>query len=287
MDSLTAEDVVYLRRVVIACVVSEAIYKCALSYASSFLSCPPPTLDGASCKTYALKVVNVVHAALMGPAACYVLFGGVVLGTDGADGNLTRGVAAALAGDASSAPAMFSGGLGAGYANVLTPITVGFFVWDLWRVDAWAKTTVGERRLMIVHHVISILVWPVAARNNVAGPFLLHFEYTELSSPLLQFRWYAQTFRGRSSGADMAVSAAFAVAFLFVRTTNIHIVLHTLFYARPFDSALHPHVPNYIRILGTLTLGLPSLLNTVWTLQIFKMGYKMLFGKKKPPTKGQ
>mmetsp|Transcript_24275 Transcript_24275/g.74836 ORF Transcript_24275/g.74836 Transcript_24275/m.74836 type:complete len:220 (+) Transcript_24275:735-1394(+) len=28
---------------------------------------------------------------------------------------------------------------------------------------------------MVAHHVVSILVWPIAALNGVAGPFLLHF----------------------------------------------------------------------------------------------------------------
>ena len=134
---------------------------------------------------------------------------------------------------------------------------------------------------MVAHHVVSIAVWPVAALNKIAGPFLLHFLYTELSSPLLQGRWVAQTFFGRKSAADLATSACFAAAFLAVRTTNVHVVVAAFVNARPWDAATHPAPGAPIRALATLTLALPSLLNAAWTLQIAKMGLKMLA----PPAK--
>ena len=36
--------------------------------------------------------------------------------------------------------------------------------------------------------------------------FLLHYEYTELSSPFLQLRWVTQLFFGRGSRADKIMS---------------------------------------------------------------------------------
>ena len=321
----------YFARAACCFVCCEVVYFLGLSVVA------PASLSAGDAKTFALKIVNVVHAACIGPCAAYVLAFGVWSGGEGYDGALTAGVRSALALDGAAAPALFSGGLGASAAYALTPFTVGFFAWDLWRVEAWAKSSRGERRLMVAHHVLSIAVWPVAALSGVAGPFLLHFLSTELSSPLLQGRWYAQAFFGRGSAADAAASGLFAVAFFAVRSTNaarpggtrathlafnmldatfredrprasraprettarrnlgpkrrrtfgvfsqVHVVGHSFLRARPFDGALHPAVPGWIRVLGTCTLGLPTCLNAVWTLQILLLGKKMVFGATKRP----
>ena len=154
-------------------------------------------------------------------------------------------------------------------------------VWDLYRIGTWAKSGHGERKLLIVHHVLSILVWPLASLYRVAGPFLLHYEYTELSSPFLQLRWVTQLFFGRGSRADKIMSMLFALSFFIVRSTNVHVVLHAAFYSKQYSLALHPELPLHVRIIGAVTAGLPALLNLFWTLQILKMGKKMLFPKPK------
>ena len=263
----------YAARAAACFVVCELVYHVALAVA-------PKSFAAGDRRTFALKVVNILHAALVGPLAARALVGRYLFGWDG-DAALAAAVAAAVNLDGAAAPALFSGGFGADAARLLTSITVGFFAWDLYRLDAWAKSSPGERRLMVVHHVVSVAVWPVAALTGVAGPFLLHFLATELSSPLLQGRWYAQAFRGRGSPADAAASALFAAAFVAVRTSNVHVVAHCFARARPFDGALHGAVPAWIRLLGTATLGLPSVLNAVWTAQIALLGKKMLLGKKK------
>ena len=152
-------------------------------------------------------------------------------------------------------------------------------VWDLYRIGTWAKSGHGEKKLLIVHHVLSILVWPLASLYRVAGPFLLHYEYTELSSPFLQLRWVTQLFFGRGSRADKIMSMLFALSFFIVRSTNVHVVLHAAFYSRQYSLALHPELPLHVRLIGAVTAGLPALLNLFWTLQILKMGKKMLFPK--------
>ena len=262
----------YAATVALSVVVCEAVYRVA------HVAACRTSLDGGDRRTLALKFVNVLHALCVGPAAAYALLGGVVAGGAGYDAALTDAVRSALRRDAAAAPALFSGApsVGAAAALALTPVTVGFFCWDLARVGSWARTTASERALMVAHHALSILIWPVAAIQNVAGPFLLHFLYTECSSPLLQGRWVAQAFYGRRSRADLGASAAFAAAFLVVRSTNVHVVLAALLDARPWDAALHPTVPRAVRVAAALTLGVPSLLNVAWTLQILKMGRKAL-----------
>mmetsp|Transcript_10765 Transcript_10765/g.33159 ORF Transcript_10765/g.33159 Transcript_10765/m.33159 type:complete len:279 (+) Transcript_10765:202-1038(+) len=227
-----------------------------------------------------LKIVNVYHAIVVGPIAAYYLVFGYLAGGDGPDEALTAAVSRAVALDASAAPALFSGGLAQEPAAYLTSITVGFFIWDLARLEIWPPSGGGERELMVAHHVVSILVWPIAALNGVAGPFLLHFLSTELSSPCLQSRWCAQYLFGRGSAGDVVASVAFALAFFIVRSSNAHVVLHAALAARMYSAETHPDVPASVRYLGAATACLPPLLNMMWTLQILKMGKKMLLGKK-------
>ena len=114
------------------------------------------SLKAADRATLALKVVNIVHAAISGPVAFYFLF------LDG-DAATAHAVQRAIALDAEFAPSLFSAHMAADQALALTCWTVGFMVWDLYRIDTWAKSGHGERKLLIVHHVLSILVWPPAS----------------------------------------------------------------------------------------------------------------------------
>mmetsp|Transcript_24275 Transcript_24275/g.74835 ORF Transcript_24275/g.74835 Transcript_24275/m.74835 type:complete len:276 (+) Transcript_24275:221-1048(+) len=84
-----------------------------------------------------LKIVNVYHAIVVGPIAAYYLVFGYLAGGDGPDEALTAAVSRAVALDASAAPALFSGGLAQEPAAYLTSITVGFFIWDLARLEIW------------------------------------------------------------------------------------------------------------------------------------------------------
>jgi hypothetical protein len=268
MLSATAQQ--YWLTVAAAFLACEALY-----HASHFcINKTATSLKATDRATLALKVVNIVHAAISGPVAFYFLF----LQGDAAT---AHAVQRAVALDAAFAPQLFSAHIAAEQALALTCWTVGFMCWDLYRIDTWAKSGHGEKKLLIVHHVLSILVWPLASLYRVAGPFLLHFEYTELSSPFLQLRWVTQLFFGRGSRADKIMSMLFALSFFIVRSTNVHVVLHAAFYSRQYSLALHPELPLHVRLIGAVTAGLPALLNLFWTFQILKMGKKMLFPKPK------
>ena len=256
----------YWATVALAFLACEALY-----HASHFcINKTATSLKQEDRATLALKVVNILHAAITGPVAFYFLF------LDG-DPDVDHAVQRAWSLDAEFAPSLFSAHIAADQALSLTCFTVGFMCWDLYRIDTWAKSGHGEKKLLIVHHVLSILVWPLASLHRVAGPFLLHFEFTELSSPFLQLRWVTQLFFGRGSRADKMMSALFALSFFIVRSTNVHVVLHAAFYSRQYSLALHPELPVHVRFIGAVTAGLPALLNLFWTFQILKMGKKMLF----------
>jgi hypothetical protein len=176
-------------------------------------------------------------------------------------------------------PTTFHSEAGTELASLLTSVTVGFFCWDLLRIDKWAKSSTRERRMMVTHHVLSIAVWPLAVSYRCAACFLLHYELTELSSPLLQLRWYLGLYFGRGSAAELGCAAAFALVFLGVRATNLRVVLGAFAASAPWNGALHPPcLPGWMRAVATCTLPLPSLLNLMWSLQILKMGARMIGG---------
>ena len=103
--------------------VAAAFLACeALYHASHFsINKTATSLKAADRATLALKVVNIVHAAISGPVAFYYLF---VQGDPAVDHAVQR----ALALDSEFAPQLFSAHIAADQALALTCWTVGFMV---------------------------------------------------------------------------------------------------------------------------------------------------------------
>mmetsp|Transcript_37093 Transcript_37093/g.118934 ORF Transcript_37093/g.118934 Transcript_37093/m.118934 type:complete len:301 (-) Transcript_37093:987-1889(-) len=156
---------------------------------------------------------------------------------------------------------------GASSAEFLTSVTVGFFFWELAHYFDWAPSSRSDKATMVIHHVISCVLWPLSCRLKIAYFFLVHFEVTELSSPFLQMRWFAR----KARKGELLCSGLFALAFFLVRTTFVLPMLFAAFKARPWDAALYPHLNFLVRLLSTLSLPLPFLLNLLWSAQIILM----------------
>ena len=103
--------------------VAAAFLACeALYHASHFcINKTATSLKATDRATLALKVVNIVHAAISGPVAFYFLF---LQGDPGVDHAVQR----AWSLDADFAPQLFSAHIAANQALALTCWTVGFMV---------------------------------------------------------------------------------------------------------------------------------------------------------------
>ena len=103
--------------------VAAAFLACeALYHASHFaINKTATSLKATDRATLALKVVNIVHAAISGPVAFYYLF------LQG-DADVDHAVQRAWSLDAEFAPQLFSGHIAADQALALTCWTVGFMV---------------------------------------------------------------------------------------------------------------------------------------------------------------
>ena len=107
----------YWLTVALAFLACEALYHASFY----FINRSATSLKAADRATLALKVVNIVHAALSGPVAFYYLF---LQGDPAVDHAIQRAVAL----DAEFAPQLFSAHIAADQALALTCWTVGFMV---------------------------------------------------------------------------------------------------------------------------------------------------------------
>ena len=103
--------------------VAVAFVSCEVLYHASFyfINRNATSLKEADRATLALKVVNIVHAAISGPVAFYYLF---LQGDPAVDHAVERAISL----DAEFAPQLFSAHIAADQALALTCWTVGFMV---------------------------------------------------------------------------------------------------------------------------------------------------------------
>ena len=149
------------------------------------------------------------------------------------------------------------------YCNFLVTMCVGYFVWDLYNF----RIQEVFEFMMIVHHLISIVVWPIAICYGLANFFLLFFIATEFSSPLIHIRWYLRSIYGKEFGWLLA-TVVFVFTFTFVRIFTMPFLLFGLYASNTYQ---HSSLPFWLRFLSTLTIYLPCLLNIYWFLYILKM----------------
>lgn len=223
-------------------------------------------------RTAALKVMAIAHSSSVGSLALVALRTHPVLRWQ---------TSQVLRLDDLAAAELFVSPHGETWANLLTSITVGFFIWELAHFRDWATTSRVEIFAMVVHHVVSAILWPLSIHLRIAYFFLMHFELSEISSPWLQLRWFVKVY----GGPEIVVSSIFALSFLLVRTVVIAPMFRAIYLARPWDGGLYPHLSLAVRIISIVSLCIPFALNAFWSLQIAQMAWKtykrVTAGKKK------
>jgi hypothetical protein len=154
---------------------------------------------------------------------------------------------------------------------ILTPLSVAFFIWELIYLNRWEVFDLA----MVFHHVFAIVAWPLALCNGLANFFLLAYQASELSSPLIHIRWFARTFFG-TGALWMFTTLTFALLFTAIRVVTIPHVLVAYMAARPWE-----HEVLLLSSVASFTLVMPIILNTFWFILIAQMGAKMVCPKKK------
>ncbi|KAJ8605490.1 hypothetical protein CTAYLR_000003 [Chrysophaeum taylorii] len=219
----------------------------------------------------ALKSIAIIHSLIVAPLSLYALI---------THPDLRAQTLQVLRFEDVSE--LFDGGGGREWADLLTSFTVGFFVFELFHARDWAPSTRVDKLTMIVHHVVSAVLWPLSIRLEIAYFFLVHFELTEVSSPFLQLRWFAKTYGNAT--LEAVVSLVFALVFFAFRTTVVVPMFRAIYLTRPWDGALYPRLSLAVRIISLVSLYIPFLLNSLWSWQIVKMGLRIYNGKKHKKT---
>lgn len=154
------------------------------------------------------------------------------------------------------------------FCPILVTYTVGFFIWDLLHYTQAENFPL----LMIFHHTLSIIVWPIALYNGLANFFLLHFMVSELSTPFIHIRWYINKVYGKNI-LWLLVTLLFIITFIIVRILVIPYLIYGLYRAEIIN---HYEIDLRLRILAISTLYLPSLLNLFWFFYIIRMCKKFI-----------
>mgnify|MGYP000964173168 CR=1 FL=1 len=160
---------------------------------------------------------------------------------------------------------------------LLTTFSVAFFLWDGCHglCGTWESMDIP----MVFHHAVSIVVWPIALHFRVCNLFLFSYQAMELSSPFMQLRWYYLAFHGPTTKPYFYVSAVFAITFTIVRVGMIPYHLTAYYVAKPW--AAGGNAPHWLKMLATVTLPLPNLLNVFWFALIVTMAARVLSPNKK------
>ena len=207
-----------------------------------------------------IKLINIIHALVVGPLALYTLLN---------DFNMLKIFNSLQDYDY---PVLYETILTipeSTFCPILTTYTIGFFIWDLMHYYQTENFT----SLMVLHHLISIIVWPIALYNGLANFFLLHFMASELSTPFIHIRWYFRMKYGKNL-YWLLTTLLFIILFIIVRILVIPHLMLGLYSAQIWK---HNELNIGLRILATSTLYLPSMLNILWLFYIIKMCVKFIW----------
>ena len=211
---------------------------------------------------WAIKLTNIVHAIVVGPLALYTLLNDVKM----------LEIVSSL--KDWNYPVIYETILTIPESNfcpVLTTYTIGFFIWDLVHSNHAESFTF----VMVLHHLISIIVWPIALYNGLANFFLLSFMVSEISSPFIHIRWYIRSKYGQGM-LWLLMTFIFILSFIIVRILVLPYIIFGLYAAQTWR---HPEINVWLRILSTVTLYLPSIFNIWWLWFIIKMCIRFICPK--------
>jgi len=163
----------------------------------------------------------------------------------------------------------------------LLVLLVFFPVWI--RPKDRAKRKSGQMAMalylqMLMHHILSILFWPVAVTNNYMSYLVAYFMFTEATNIALNARTLALQLAPSLFWLKIAVNLMFFVMFTIIRMFPMPVILY---FAILSD---YSGVSPLLNILCLLTAPVPFLLNLMWYHQIFGM-FLVQLGLKNPPKK--
>jgi hypothetical protein len=98
-------------------------------------------------------------------------------------------------------------------ASWVSPITLGYFIFDLLLLPFWEGTPV-QWLPMILHHALSLMTWPLAVVEPACQYFVLVCISMEASTPFVQARWFIRQHTAKDGLLYYANGLMMTAAFL-------------------------------------------------------------------------
>lgn len=220
-------------------------------------------------RTWALKCAMLVHHVLVGPLALVAALQDAAIvgayecfGCEAEAWNLLSEVGS------TAAPAS---------VQALMPITAGYMVADLVLLPSWSLTagSMIENALMVLHHVISLLVWPLTLFHNYCARYVLILLVYEVTSIFLTINWLLSNSGKKKSIIYKVNGLLFTLSFVVVRMLGALPQLRSLWEAPPWSpDAVQKRsdvssLATY-QLLSLYTLIIPHMLNLFWGVKVVK-----------------
>jgi hypothetical protein len=165
---------------------------------------------------------------------------------------------------------------------IATGLTTGYFIFDFCNLiisrEKLKRAMKADFYVMLVHHILSVLIWPWAVMNSMYAWWINYFLVTEVTNIGLNLRWLLQRGNLASDGTVTILSVVWAFAFMVVRILPIpHLFYYYVLTVVPgcgLDSAA-------VHAVAVVCIPIPILLNSYWFKLIVGMAMKKLYPKPK------
>lgn len=152
---------------------------------------------------------------------------------------------------------------------VALPFTLGYFLYDC---VVMAIDDEVYMPLMVVHHIISLVVWPVSLFHRAGVFYIAWFLATEVSTPLLHLTVFFLPKHGVDGAIPTVVGLSLIVVFFLVRVLPGPMMLLSLAQSWRFWSDVHPAVT----ATAMLTIPIPPFLFGYWFYKLVAGAVKAL-----------
>mmetsp|Transcript_43850 Transcript_43850/g.103699 ORF Transcript_43850/g.103699 Transcript_43850/m.103699 type:complete len:268 (+) Transcript_43850:99-902(+) len=153
------------------------------------------------------------------------------------------------------------------------PFTLGYFVYDCCMMLIDPEVCMA---LMVVHHVVSLTIWPISFLTSAGTFYIAYFLFTEVSTPFLHFAVFFLPKHGIETGVRTLMGWGLLLSFFLARVLPVPMLYYSLYASQPYWADIHPTV----RRLAMCTLPLPPLLFVHWFARIVHGSVKHLTSDK-------
>jgi len=163
-------------------------------------------------------------------------------------------------------------------------LVCGYFLQDSIIMALFPKETAKELggatayKIMWVHHIVSLLVWPYSLVYSKSVVFVVYFmatEVTNIGQNLFLLANRAQLF---GAGADTPIGLAWAVTFFVARIVPVPFIMYAWAFSH-FGNGACGYFSTAEYAVSLLTVPIPIGLNLYWFYLIMRKATRLVFGK--------